>query len=86
MRYGNKDLWGYEVFESFMAILFLSVLAATQAESLNKGKYRTSDEISTGKPLSTGQEKAATMTLHIEQCFKKNYSIGRMSSPISMID
>lgn len=68
-NYGNRDSWGYEVFKSFMAILFLSVLAATQAESLNKGKYSISNEISMGKPLSTGKGKAATMTLHTEQCF-----------------
>ena len=27
LRYGNKDSWGYELSESFMDILFVSVLA-----------------------------------------------------------
>ena len=66
-NYGNRDSWGYEVSESFMAILFLSVLAATQAESLNKGKYSISNEISMGKPLSTGQGYECLKVLNVRK-------------------
>ncbi len=48
LRYGNKDSWGYELSESFMDILFVSVLATAQAEGLSQDRYRIANETSMG--------------------------------------